>query len=299
MKASSFAKLALRAAVPMLGVLCGAGCKEQPRAAEAGSRAATDSHAEPPPAREEIEAPATTSTALLASPPTASTAPPPRDIGPYELPFLGERTVYFVVPPTREPPHRLLAMLHGVCNPPAYACGLWATAAARRGFLVCPTGEASCGRAAYDAPTWKESHDAMGADLEKAVDAVQAVYPGEIERDGAVLAGFSRGAYAAATIALHNPGRWRYLLLVEADVSLSAARLRDAGVAAVAMLAGERGTQRRGEERTVKALTDQGMPAHLWLMRDAGHHYSADIDALMDEALDWLLRDRPPKDAGP
>src|SRR5580692_5066157 len=51
-----------------------------------------------------------------------------RPIGPYEIPFDGARNVYFAVPPTRpssDSPRRLIANLHGLCNPPGYACGYW------------------------------------------------------------------------------------------------------------------------------------------------------------------------------
>ncbi|MCC6526335.1 MAG: hypothetical protein IT373_27055 [Polyangiaceae bacterium] len=205
------------------------------------------------------------------------------------MPFVGTRNVYFVVPSSRDRPQRLLAMLHGLCNPPAYACGLWARAASERGFLVCPSGDGSCGPAAYDAPTWTEPFDKMAADLDLAVATVEARYPGEIRREGGILAGFSRGAYAAPEVVERSPGRYRYLLLVEADVQLSAARLRAAGVRAVALLAGELGTQHRGEARTAAALAAGGLPARFWPMRGAGHWYSEDIDALMREATGWLL----------
>ncbi len=213
----------------------------------------------------------------------------PRAIGPYELPFLDKRNVFFVVPSSRAKSQRLMANLHGMCNPPGYACGYWANAASQKGFLVCPTGNASCGPGMYNAPTWTESFAKMDEDLEKAIATVMDAYPGEITRDGAILTGFSRGGFAAPEIAKMHPGRWPYLLLNEANAALTAPQLRKAGVRAVAMIAGERGGEVNGERATVARLTAAKFPAKLWVMPGAGHYYSANIDDIMREAIEWLV----------
>jgi hypothetical protein len=216
-----------------------------------------------------------------------------RETGPYAMPFAehGKRSVYFVAPSEAacaRPTHRLIANLHGLCNPPGYACGYWTGAASARGFLVCPEGNSTCGPGGP--PTWDEGFDAMDRDLERAIDDVSGLYPNEVDRRGSVLTGFSRGAYAAPFIASRHPGRWPYLVLVEADVPLDATTLRRAGVKAVALLAGEWGSQIGGERATVEKLRAQGFPAKFWTMSKAGHYYSADIDALMGQAIDWVVR---------
>lgn len=193
------------------------------------------------------------------------------------------------MPDRKRPAQRLIANLHGVCNPPGYACGYWVSSGSARGFLVCPEGNAKCGNNPQGPPTWTESHPKMDADLEKAIATVEAAYPGEIARDGSILTGFSLGAYAAATIARAHPGRWPYLILTEADVALDAAQLRTAGVLGVALIGGERGSQVAGQKRTVAKLVKQGFHAKVWVMKDAGHHYSADIDSIMAEAMDFVL----------
>jgi hypothetical protein len=223
----------------------------------------------------------------------AAVACTPRETGPFGMPFAekGKRSVFFGTPHGTScdtAPHRLIANLHGVCNPPGYACGYWTGAAADRGFLVCPEGNSTCGPGGP--PTWDESFDLMDKDLEHAIDDVDALYPAQMTRDGAVLTGFSRGAYAAPFIAQRHPGRWSYLVLVEADVSLDAAALRRAGIKAVALLAGEWGTQIGGERATVEKLRKQKYPARFWMMPKAGHYYSADIDALMGQAIDWVVQ---------
>ena len=210
-----------------------------------------------------------------------------RAIGPYETPFDKKRTVYYVAARSTGRPARLLANLHGVCNPPGYACGYWVEAAASAGFLVCPSGNATCGP--NGPPTWTESFTQMDADLEKAIAAVDALHPGEIGRDGAILTGFSLGATAAYQIARAHPGRWPYLILNEANVALDAKQLEAAGVRAVALIAGERSAQIAGERKTEARLAKQGYPVRLWVMKGAGHHYSGDIDVIMSEAIAFVL----------
>jgi pimeloyl-ACP methyl ester carboxylesterase len=217
--------------------------------------------------------------------------PPPaaREIGPYELPFLPHRSVYLVVPPRAGRPERLVANLHGLCNPPGYACGYWTHAASEVGFLVCPEGNARCGPGAYEAPTWTESFEAMSQDLEQAIKTTSETYPGEITRQGAVLTGFSRGAYAAVAIAAAHPGRWPHLVLVEGDVTLSLSMLQKAGIRSVALLAGEWGSQLAGEKATCDRLAKLGFPIRLFVMPKVGHAYSADIDERMRQALAFVL----------
>jgi pimeloyl-ACP methyl ester carboxylesterase len=214
---------------------------------------------------------------------------PPRDIGPFHVPFLNGRTALVVLPAARSKPHRLIATLHGVCNPPSYACGSWKEAASTFGLLVCPTGNTTCTTEAPGAPTWEEPFAQIDADLEQAIAKVAARYPGEIAREGAILTGFSRGAYAAAIIAARHPGRWPMLVLNEADTELSLTMLRSAKVRAVALIAGEWGSQIAGERKNADDLAAQGFPIRLWVMPKAGHFYSANIDDIMRQAIEFVL----------
>lgn len=219
-----------------------------------------------------------------------------RASGPFEVPFLAGRSVYYAIPP-RPGKHRLLAMLHGVCNPPGYACGHIWPAAVERGFLVCPTGNGRCAWNCTDCradrkdgpPSWEESFDDADRDLERAVAKVDALHPGEIDREGAVLMGFSRGAWIALHAARRHPGRWPYLVLIEADVQVAAASLRAAGVRAVALMPGGWGLNVKGMGDNVAQLVRDGMRARLFTMPKAGHHYSEGIDELLREVLRWLL----------
>lgn len=226
----------------------------------------------------------------------ASVAREERGIGPYEVVFEGTRKVYYVVPPVKGGKHRLLGNLHGVCNPPGYSCGYWTNAGSNAGFLVCPEGNSRCGP--QGPPTWTEPQAKMDDDLEKAIAVVEANHPGEISREGSVLTAFSLGSYAAVEIAKRHPGRWPYLILNEANVSLDATSLRASGVRAVALIAGENGSQVQGEKATAARLTKQGFPARLWVMKGAGHYYSGDIDTIMTDAIAFVVSHEGDGDAG-
>ncbi|RLB46444.1 MAG: hypothetical protein DRI90_27340, partial [Deltaproteobacteria bacterium] len=139
--------------------------------------------------------------------------PEPRSIA-----FNGDRKAYVVLPHDRSGSMRLIAGLHGVCNPPEYACGYWISAAAHRGLLVCSEGNARCGSAMNGAPTWTQGASRIDGDLEAAIAAVNAELPGLSTRDGAILMGFSKGAYGAVKIAAAHPTRWPHLVLIEANV---------------------------------------------------------------------------------
>jgi pimeloyl-ACP methyl ester carboxylesterase len=198
------------------------------------------------------------------------------------------------MPRETAPAPRLLAMIHGVCTPPSYVCGQWASAASEVGLLVCPTGNATCGPDGTGAPTWEGPFADMDADLELSIETVRRRVSPSLTHKGAILAGYSRGGYVAVITAVRHPGRWPYLIVNEADVDLTVPMLRGAGVRAVALIAGEWGTQLAGERRTVDALAAEGYPAQLWVMGKTGHPYSPDIDAIMAEALAFLLSHEPP-----
>jgi hypothetical protein len=226
----------------------------------------------------------------------AAPAPPKPPIdGPHEDIALEKgRPIFYAFPGGGEKPWRLVGHLHGVCGPPSYACGKWIGAGTDVGAMVCPTGNAKCGDSPYgppswEAPTWEELVLDMDRDLEQSIAKVSAKHPGSISRDGAVLTGYSRGAYAAAVLARMHPNRWPYLVLIEAKVPLGAEWLKKAGVRAVALVAGEIGTEIASERKTQAELEQKGFPAKLFVMPKAGHLYSEDMERVMAEALAYVL----------
>jgi hypothetical protein len=90
-----------------------------------------------------------------------------------------------------------------------------------------------------------------------------------------------------------HPGRWPFLVLIEANVPLTAASLRKAGVRAVALVAGETGTEIAGERKTAAELTQAGFPVQLFVMPGVAHLYSDDMDRIMADALAFVLSHEP------
>lgn len=251
-------------------------------------------------------APTSPTSAPDAAPPSPPEPAQPRPLaertdGAHEIAFGPGRSIYYARPletppsPTAgSPPWRLVGHLHGICYPPSYSAGRWLGAAVDVGVLVSPSGNARCGDAtlgppSWEAPSWEELVAAMDGDLERAVAKVEAKHRGSIRREGAILTGFSRGAFAAPVLARMHPGRWPFLVLIEANAPVSAASLRKAGVRAVAWLAGEVGTEIAGERKTDAELRSAGFPSRLFVMPRVAHLYPDDMETLMREAMEFVL----------
>jgi predicted esterase len=190
---------------------------------------------------------------------------------------------------------RLIGHIHGVCGGPAYACGKWIGAGTAAGVMVCPTGNAHCGESplsppSWEAPTWMELVGIIDRDLETSIAKVASKRKGAFTREGAILTGYSRGAYAAPQIARSHPNRWRHMVLIEANVPLSLAGLKAAGVRSVAFVAGEHGDQIQGMRKTEASLGAEGYPIKLFVMRKTGHPYSTDMEDVMASALGFVLQ---------
>jgi hypothetical protein len=216
--------------------------------------------------------------------------------GPHQLNLEPGRPIYFAFPggaAAGGAPFRLVAHLHGTCGPPPYACGKWIGAGVEVGALVCPTGNAHCGSsplspATWEAPSWNELVRDMDQDLERSIAIVERRYPHKMTRDGAILTGYSRGGYAVPFLASMHPGRWPFLLIIEADATLEPASLRRAGVRAVALVAGEFGDQITNMRKTAEALALASIPSQLFVMPNTGHPYSENMEDVMRGALAFL-----------
>jgi hypothetical protein len=214
--------------------------------------------------------------------------------GPHEeLSLDAGRSIWYAAPKDAGAA-RLIGHIHGVCGAPSYACGKWIGAGTAAGVMVCPTGNAKCGDSplgppSWEAPSWLELVGIMDHDLETAITKVGAKRK-TFTREGAILTGYSRGAFAAPAIARAHPNRWRHLVLIEANVQLTTKGLEAAGVKSVALVAGEYGDQIQGMQKTEAALTADGYPAKLFIMKHTSHPYSADMEDVMSAALTYVLQ---------
>jgi predicted esterase len=247
-----------------------------------------------PPARldaaSQAESPSAAHVADAASKARAPSAP---FRGPFEAAFTPGRNAFFAAPASGSSARRIVGHLHGICYPPSYSCGKWARAATDQGYLVCPTGNATCGDSghgppSWEAPSWDELVHDMDRDLEQSIALVSKRFPGESTRDGAILTGFSRGAYAAPVLARMHPGRWPYLVLIEAAAPMTADSLQRSGVRAVAMVAGEQGPEIAGMRKIAEALQQSGFPVRFFMMPKVGHVFSDDVDQIMSDAFAFV-----------
>lgn len=185
-------------------------------------------------------------------------------------------------PPAGDAPAAPLAIvyLHGRDGLASRGCPVMKEGAAHLGWLVCPTGLLTDARGLS---SW-------GDDLRAQEGAVEAAARAAAE-SGAngdrVIVGFSQGAYVAQDLLKTGRLRARALVLLGADVRLDPARLRDAGVARVAIGAGQRDpvfTQAQGE---VTRLTSLGVDARFVDLGRVGHSYRGESPAALTDAIAW------------
>lgn len=185
-------------------------------------------------------------------------------------------------------PQAPVVYLHGMWATPEDSCPLLEHAATAHGFLVCPRGNSP---SPGEGRMWTGTYATVAPSLHAALATASALSPGEMDRNaGGTLVGYSNGAYFAAEIAVHEPGRWTGLVLLSMRVDLDADRLRAAGVRRVVLAAGDRDGSRDVMRAQADRLTAAGFPARFMSLGDVGHELPVPpgIDATLAEALAWV-----------
>jgi pimeloyl-ACP methyl ester carboxylesterase len=200
-------------------------------------------------------------------------------------------------PPTfvmRGGPHgpARLVFLHGMCGHGLGYAQSFQSNAARRGSLIAPQGDVSCG-----GPFSKWSGDVVALDA-RITRTFQAL--GDPEPTGEVtVLGMSQGASRAVALARKYPQRYTRLVSMAAPETLKIGELRN--LRGAVFMAGERDRQdlQRASERALKAT---GVPATFMLIPEATHGAMGPTpERTMGAALDWLWENsRPaPRSGGP
>lgn len=174
----------------------------------------------------------------------------------------------------------VVVVLHGNFDRPEWECAVWGPVAAPYGWVLCPRGLARKDiDKSLDRWTYGSRQRTM-REIDAALNALEARYPGRVTREGMVLVGFSLGAIMAPDIVVEAPGRFRYLFLVEGGLGKlqkrSAAALRKAGVRGVGFAMSAAGRRKRAA-RWVDRYRGEGLRAELVDMEGAGHGYSDDF----------------------
>jgi hypothetical protein len=216
---------------------------------------------------------------------------------PAPLPVPGFRDASHVGP--AEPggwPRPVTVVLHGNFDRPEWECETWREVAAWRGFVLCPRGVPTpWASPREDRWTYRGGAAAVQREIAAGLAALDERYPGRVDREGSVLAGFSLGAILAPSIAAENPGAYPVLFLVEGgEKGLGGdwpRRLRAAGVKGVGLAMSAPG-RRRAAREALPGFGRAGIDAIFVDMEGAGHNYRGDFGATGRAALESLLRAR-------
>lgn len=185
-------------------------------------------------------------------------------------------------------PHAPIVYLHGMWATPEDSCPLLEHAATARGFLVCPRGNAP---SPPEGRMWTGTYATVAPSVHAALATASALSPGELDRNASgTLVGYSNGAYFAAEIAMHEPGRWTGLVLLSMRLDLDAERLRAAGVRRVVLAAGDRDGSYDAMRAQAEHLAASGLPTRFMSLGAVGHELPVPpgIDTTLEEALTWV-----------
>lgn len=237
---------------------------------------ASASHAEPshaPPRRTPLDGPVTLKGALASE----VTLIPPSSLN--ESP---------VMPP-------LTTMLHGMCGSGANICQTTSDLVTPGGYLICPSGNVSCGDG------WSDWH---GTGAEKAAFIDDAIGVAEdrlgVADDrtrGDVLMGFSRGAFVARDVAYESKGRWVGLVLIGAAMTPDAEKLAAAGIRRVVLASGDFDGAKKTMMAARNRLCAKGIPARFVSLGPIPHALPSDLEARLGDSLEWVRARESTSDA--
>jgi predicted esterase len=183
-----------------------------------------------------------------------------------------------------------IVYLHGMWATPEDSCPLLQHAATARGFLVCPRGNSP---SPPEGRMWTGTYATVAPSLHAALATASALSPGALDRHASgTLVGYSNGAYFAAEIAMHEPGRWTGLVLLSMRLDLDADRLRAAGVRRIVLAAGDKDGSRDTMRAQADRLSTAGVPVRFMSLGDVGHELPVPpgIDGVLADALAWVAQ---------
>jgi len=173
----------------------------------------------------------------------------------------------------------LIVFLHGMCGHALGYAQSFQWSASKKGTLIAPQGDRSCGG---PWSSWSKDIEALDARIAAAFRSLG--HEGPIE--DVVLVGYSQGASRAEALARKWPRRYTRLILIAAPTVVDARGLTS--LRSVVMMAGERDRQdlMRSGARVMKAA---GVPSTFIVIPEATHGAMGPTpEKTMGEALDWL-----------
>jgi predicted esterase len=183
--------------------------------------------------------------------------------------------------------HRRLAVfLHGRCSDVEGGCQYFGRAFGDGYAMSCPRAPVAC---PGGGARWGDGAGTQRATvLESMLDSVESDRSIAASRPG-VLVGFSEGAWVARSLLPTLHGRFDGVAFVGADMPLSAASLRAAGIRRVVLAAGRGDPSHDGMHATALRLEHEGIAVRWVDLGSVGHTLaSAGSDAPWRDALAWL-----------
>ena len=260
-----------------------------------GACATRNTAREPEPVRAIAQAPfvrhpAPTLASSTSSSASASIQEPLRPLAPFTL--RDEQGRPIEVYPPAVPASAVVVVLHATCMEPASVCDRFGEAGRDTGWLLCPSGNATCN----GEPDWHGPGAAKASFLDRAIAHLEHALPTFVDDRPGVLIGWSRGAYAARDIlyaVVDQPnltslgGRFRGVVFIAAQVTPDAEKLRSAGISRVVMAVGEQDGARSTMVAAVARLKKMGIEARFVSLGKIGHVWPADFEARMREPIAW------------
>ncbi len=275
------------------------GCSRSGTERPANAEPALPLSASPPTA---IERPAPAGSARstdAGAPPVAvasSTPAPPAPLTMEKLAITDVKDPAYFYRPTRADtaPQPLVVYLHGACAYPDWECPFF-TGASPAAWLLCPPAAAPCQGGGV---MWAGSTESLASAVERGVVALDPKARG-VDLERRAIIGFSLGGPAALRIALHEPGRWQRLMVVNANVIPSPAQLRKAGIDRVALVAGQHDPVAPKLRRGAKWLSNKHVDVRYFVIAEMGHYYDSRSTERFNAPLAWLMADWQPRAAPP
>jgi predicted esterase len=193
-------------------------------------------------------------------------------------------------PADKDTPRAPIVYLHGMWATPEDSCPLLAHAATARGFLVCPRGNSP---SPGEGRMWTGTYATVAPSVHSALATASALSPGALDGHASgTLVGYSNGAYFAAEIAMHEPGRWKGLVLISMRLDLDADKLSASGVRRVVLAAGDKDGASDAMRAQADRLSASGLPARFMSLGNVGHELPVPpgTDATLAEALAWVAQ---------
>jgi len=178
----------------------------------------------------------------------------------------------------------ITVLLHGMCGEPIYTCSHFAEQVTQSANLICPRASQRC---AGGGASWPQTgfEQAVEAAVTRAKSALTE--PAD-DTQGRTLIGYSLGAYRALEIAQSGAGKYPWLMLIGAKVSLNPKLLADNGVQRVLLSAGGWDMMHDPMQHEAARALGVGVSARFLDLGPVGHAFSPTFAHYLPAALAWL-----------